>query len=225
MKRIALDTTGRLLSCAAADGEARVDVSLDIGMAHAERIVPVIDHALATLGLPASELDYVACASGPGSFTGLRIAISTLKGIASALDIPLILVPTLDAYAHPHSCFEGAVVPLVDAKKGRVYAAVYSGGIRTGDFLDVPFSDLLAPLAAYERVLFTGIDAELAGQSEDPRFRVDPAEPRGHALSVMGIADGMFARGEFSANAEGPIYLRVSEAELGILTDGGNRHG
>ena len=100
---------------------------------HSDRIVPEIDEVLRSSGVAWSQLGGLACAIGPGSFTGLRVALSALKGIALALDLPLAGVSTLEALAANVPYSSRRVVTMMDARKSEVYAAVFeteSGVIR-----------------------------------------------------------------------------------------------
>jgi tRNA threonylcarbamoyladenosine biosynthesis protein TsaB len=97
---------------------------------HAQKVMPLIDTLLQQAGVRKDELCAVAVSSGPGSYTGLRIGVSTAKGLAYALGIPLIGVDTLDALACralPFMAAEDLVVPMVDARRMEVYCKVLSG--------------------------------------------------------------------------------------------------
>jgi len=161
MRVIAIDSATDILSVALKAEEGWSEASLDMGLRHAERLLGLVDSCLAQAGIRRSDLELVACAQGPGSFTGLRIGMAASKGIADALGIPWISVPTLDALAWGYDFFDGAVAPVIDGKKGRVYSALYLSGRRATDWLDLPLADLARLLDTYPRALVTGPDAEL----------------------------------------------------------------
>ena len=99
---------------------------------HAEKLTVFIEELLASANLKLSDLDAIAVSKGPGSYTGLRIGASTAKGLCYALDIPLISVDTLHAIAHlsnqhPTPCY---IVPMIDARRMEVYAAVYDQDLK-----------------------------------------------------------------------------------------------
>ncbi|MCK7577233.1 MAG: tRNA (adenosine(37)-N6)-threonylcarbamoyltransferase complex dimerization subunit type 1 TsaB [Chromatiales bacterium] len=79
--------------------DGTVILEIDAGLRHAQRILPAVDLCLKEAGLAVGDLDLLACAAGPGSFTGLRIALATVKGLSSALGIPFVTVPTPDCLA------------------------------------------------------------------------------------------------------------------------------
>lgn len=102
----------------------------DAGYSHAENLHLFIIKALKTAGLDKSQLDAVVVSKGPGSYTGLRIGVSTAKGICFALDKPLIAVDTLAVLARQYSIdidktVNAFIVPLIDARRMEVYSAVY----------------------------------------------------------------------------------------------------
>ena len=109
------------------------EFTTDIRKTHSQRLLPMVDRVLAEAGLRPADLGAVACTTGPGSFTGLRLGLATVKGLAFALKIPAFGVPTLDALANNLGILEPEapplaaelVCPVLDARKGQVYAAVY----------------------------------------------------------------------------------------------------
>jgi tRNA threonylcarbamoyladenosine biosynthesis protein TsaB len=181
-----------------------------------------VDRLLAGAGIGAADLDLAACMKGPGSFTGLRIAFATAKGLSLSLGIPMVSVPTLDCMAAPQASWPGIVLPAMDARKGRFYAALYRGGRRLGDYLDAAPEELAAILAAKRRgaepVIFAGPDGALVREKLKPPdqtgFFIDPGGKRGKARELLDIIkkNGTLNVGEevFS----GPLYLRKSDAEL-----------
>ena len=92
---------------------------------HAERLHIYIEEILLKNNILKSQIDAIAVSKGPGSYTGLRIGVSAAKGLCFALEKPLISVPTLDSLAHQVKETEGFVVPMIDARRMEVYAAVY----------------------------------------------------------------------------------------------------
>jgi tRNA threonylcarbamoyladenosine biosynthesis protein TsaB len=215
MNCLAIDTATDILSVALMTDRGWADASLDLGLRHAESLLGLVDSVLAQAGIARSELGLVACAKGPGSFTGLRIGMAASKGIAAALGLPWVSVPTLDALAWGHDCFDGAVAPIIDGKKGRVYSAIYLRGERQGDWLDTPLAKLAALLDTYPNALATGPDAELFRPfaAERSGFRVDERarNPAARAIAVLGRE--IFLRDGPGAPDEGPLYLRPVEAE------------
>ncbi|MBL8967720.1 MAG: tRNA (adenosine(37)-N6)-threonylcarbamoyltransferase complex dimerization subunit type 1 TsaB [Spirochaetaceae bacterium] len=215
MNVLAIDAASALLSVALKTDSGFAEASLDLGLKHAERLTDLIDFCLGRAGLAPADLDLLACSAGPGSFTGLRIGMATAKGMALALGKPLVAVPTLDCLAWGREAFPGAVAPILDGKKGRVYAAIYERGKRVGDWLDVPLARLAALLDTYPEALITGPDAGLFEElaTERSGFSIDRRgrDPAARALAELALE--RFARLGPSAPDEGPLYLRPSEAE------------
>ncbi|MDO6674370.1 tRNA (adenosine(37)-N6)-threonylcarbamoyltransferase complex dimerization subunit type 1 TsaB [Tenacibaculum sp. 1_MG-2023] len=98
----------------------------DGNYSHAEKLHPFIQQVMQEAKLSFSNIDAVAVSKGPGSYTGLRIGVSAAKGLCFAFDKPLISIETLQSLAHKVSVEEGVVVPMLDARRMEVYAAVYN---------------------------------------------------------------------------------------------------
>ena len=92
---------------------------------HAERLHVYIDEVIKQGGITTDQLDAIAVSKGPGSYTGLRIGVSTAKGLCFALDKPLLAVPTLKALAHQVKEDNGVIIPMLDARRLEVYSAVF----------------------------------------------------------------------------------------------------
>ena len=92
---------------------------------HAEKLHVFINEVLNEVGITANDLDAVAISKGPGSYTGLRIGVSSAKGLCYSLNIPLISVPTLDLLAHQLQGEEGVFISMLDARRMEVYSAIY----------------------------------------------------------------------------------------------------
>lgn len=97
---------------------------------HAESLHVFIDAVLKEGGITSKALDAIAISKGPGSYTGLRIGVSAAKGLCFALDKPLISVPTLEALAHQVDCNDGVIVPMLDARRLEVYAAIFNSNYK-----------------------------------------------------------------------------------------------
>jgi len=113
---------------------------------HAEIILPLIDSVLQRAGIRLCDVDGIAVSIGPGSFTGVRIALSTVKGLAYAADMPAVGISTLQAIAARVTGFNGIVCPILDARKSEVYAAVFR---KQGNQLDRLTEDALMPIVSF----------------------------------------------------------------------------
>jgi tRNA threonylcarbamoyladenosine biosynthesis protein TsaB len=219
MNILAFDSSTPTLSVALVTAEGSATFSIDIGTKHTERLMDAIDICVSRSGIAKSELDLVACALGPGSFTGLRIGMATAKGLALALGLPWVAVPVLDCHAFGLECFTGLVVPVLDGKKGRLYAAIYRRGLRSGDWLDIAQGELLGKLDAYAEVLFCGPDAALFEGSclERPGFGIFKRPEAGTSLAMAALAGKILEKEGPSRDDSAPLYLRSPEAEESVL--------
>jgi tRNA threonylcarbamoyladenosine biosynthesis protein TsaB len=114
--------------CIATDGVVVAERALNEGYTHAENLGKFIEECLAEAKMTPADLDAIAVGKGPGSYTGLRIGVSTAKGLAYSLEIPLISIPTLETLIHQPELtdFDGILVPMLDARRMEVYCAVFS---------------------------------------------------------------------------------------------------
>jgi tRNA threonylcarbamoyladenosine biosynthesis protein TsaB len=229
---LALDTATPILSAALRAGEMYWSRESDAGLTHSELLLDLVDALFKDAGLRPGDLEAVACMKGPGSFTGLRIGFSAAKGMALALDIPLIACPTLDCLAYPWSPWPGLVVPVIDAKKKRFFTALYAGGNRVSGELDAAAAAVAERIRAYAcsqgsspqaPVIVTGPDAplflsRLEEDSATPPFqdppRLDPLYRRGRGMELAAVAKKtLIMNNEKSDVLSGPEYIRKSDAE------------
>lgn len=125
MKVLAVDTSTMVSTCAVLDDEKILgEYSLNQEITHSENLVPMIKEMLDNLGLKASDIDLYGVATGPGSFTGLRIGIATVKSLAHVFDKPIVGVSTLEGLAF-NLPYKGIIVPMIDARRNRVYTGIY----------------------------------------------------------------------------------------------------
>jgi tRNA threonylcarbamoyladenosine biosynthesis protein TsaB len=217
---LAIDTATAVLSLVLASEQGNCYVEMDLGLRHSEFLMDAIDGALKTAGLVPSDLNAVACMRGPGSFTGLRIGFSTAKGLALALGIPLVSVPTLDCMALFHSSWPGAVLPLIDAKQKRYFTALYRGNSRISGYMDADLSGIVSMLPKDGNILLTGpgadmFAAETASVLPPERVFLDPGRKKGAAKELLEIAKkDIILDNDSSDLFSAPWYLRKSDAEL-----------
>lgn len=160
MKILALDTSTLVASCGVIDGDRLLgEYSLNQNMSHSENLVPMIKEVLRSLNLKIEDIDLYGVSIGPGSFTGLRIGVATVKAFAHLFNKPLVGVSTLEGLAFnlPHN---EIVVPMIDARRDRVYTGIYSweeGRLKTIMRADVVEVDrLLEILKKYEKIVVNG---------------------------------------------------------------------
>ncbi len=216
MNILVFDTAAEKLEVAvSAAAENRFAFRSVSGFRHSETLLPTISSVLDEAKLAMNSIALIACTQGPGSFTGLRIGMATAKGLSMALGIPWVAVPTLDCLARPFGELAGPVVPVMDARKNRLYAAMYFHGRRQGDYLDISFQDLVEKLDSYPDILFTGPDAELFRElaGERPGFVIDEGSTEARMRGLVSLAlDKLNTEGP-EPDTSGPLYLR--EPEIG----------
>ena len=126
MKLLALDSSGLVASVAVLENDGLLaEYSVNYKKTHSQTLLPMLDEVMRMLGIPKRELDAVAVAKGPGSFTGLRIGAATAKGLGLALQIPLVPVETVDALAYNLYDAKGLICPMLDARRAQVYTGIY----------------------------------------------------------------------------------------------------
>ena len=126
MKILALDTSTNMASVAVMDENMVLgEYSLNQDLSHSENLVPMIKEVLDSLGLKVSDIDLYGVSIGPGSFTGLRISVATVKAFAHLFHKPIVGVSTLEALAF-NLPYNNIVVPMIDARRDRVYTGIYS---------------------------------------------------------------------------------------------------
>ena len=127
MKILSIDTSGLVGAVAVSDGDMLVSqFSVQYKTTHSEILMPMLDDICKKINLDLSTIDAIAVAEGPGSFTGLRIGSATAKGLALALDKPIIAVPTVDGIAYNLYGVEKIICPMMDARRNQVYTGLYT---------------------------------------------------------------------------------------------------
>lgn len=221
MKILAFDTSTTTCSVAlTADGELLADAASFEKATHARRLLPMVDALLKRTGVALSAVDGFAATIGPGSFTGLRIGLSTLKGLAAATGKPVVALSTLDTLAHQCTVGADTICPLLDARKKEVYFCLYE---RMADGLHALTEARNAPpLAAVSEIkstcAFIGDGAaryrERIEQSLGRRAIFAPrAENAIRAATVALLAHRRFHSGEADDPYRlMPSYIRASDA-------------
>lgn len=220
MLTLAFESSAKAASVALCrKGELLAQYSQCSGLTHSRTLLPMAEDMLKNTELSLEDVDLLAVAHGPGSFTGIRIGVSTVKGLAWAADKPCVGVSTLEAMAWQGLAAGGLVCPVMDARRGQVYNALFE--IKDGRpkrlCPDRPISldELARELKALDAAPFVlGDGAGISGQfltAEGIAFRMAPENLRWQ--SAWGVA--MAAADKESCGADGllPVYLRLSQAE------------
>lgn len=190
---------------------------------HSERLMPAIDRLLKEASLSIGNIQGIALAWGPGSFTGLRIGISTVKGLAYALRVPVVGVPTLDALAQNIRFAPSLICPVLDARKKEVYAALFRGD-GEGNLQKISEDWVLSPeklcSRIVEKTVFLGSGIEVYGETFKKnlgsRALFAPPElslPRAVHVARLGLPKFQAGR-TLDLFSFTPVYVRRSEAEI-----------
>lgn len=214
MKILAIDTSGSVCTVAVLqDEKVLAEVYVDNKKTHSQMLAPMIDDCLvrSDLGLP--DIDLFACAIGPGSFTGLRIGVSMIKGFCQASGKKCVGVNTLDALAQNMSGDKRIVCPIIDARRGDVYTAAYKDGNRTSDYRATQLCELLEQLAGQD-ALFLG-DAAINFKQEilDAGFSIAHSGIALQRASSVGLVAYEHQASAVSVFELEPFYLRQTQAE------------
>lgn len=223
MKILALDTSGLVASAAITEnGKVLAEYTLNYKLTHSQTIMPMIDEIVKMTETDLNTIDYIACSSGPGSFTGLRIGAATAKGLAHGLNKPIVAVPTLEALAYNIFGTDKFICPIMDARRKQVYNAVY---VPKGKKLDVILEEdtrIIDDVLDYVKdvdcdVIFVGDAVSLYKDkiAELDNAIIAPASCNmQRAACVAALAEVYIEEGKYMNGAEfAPEYLRKSQAE------------
>ena len=210
MKILAMDTSSQALAVALLDkGSMVAEVTLNVKKNHSISLMPMIDFLVNSVGWKPADLDRIVVAQGPGSYTGLRVAVATAKTLAYALKIDLVGVSSL--YALAASCpADGLVVPLIDARRNHVYAGFYEDGQLQSPDAYLAFPAVLDKVASANRVTFVG-------EVTNFRSQIEAALPEAGILETLPSAFEIGKLGQhlpaLQIDAFVPNYLKRVEAE------------
>ncbi|MCI8379683.1 MAG: tRNA (adenosine(37)-N6)-threonylcarbamoyltransferase complex dimerization subunit type 1 TsaB [Lachnospiraceae bacterium] len=225
MRLLGIDSSGMTASAAIVSGDILVaEFTVNNKQTHSQTLLPMIDQVVKMSGIGLEELDGIAVAAGPGSFTGLRIGSSTAKGMALALNKPIIPVPTLEGMAYRMAGFGGVICPLMDARRNQVYTGIYRmSGSRMECLLEQCAVDILDITAKVnelnENVVFLGDGVPVHRAVLEEKIKVSyqfaPLHlNRQSAASVAALGMIYMEEGKIEdAKDHKPIYLRQSQAE------------
>lgn len=222
IKILALDSTAEVSTVAVCKGEKLLsEITINTGNTHSQALLPSVEQALRMAELTVEDIDVFACCTGPGSFTGVRIGVATIKGIAYGKNKPCISVSTLEALAYNLSGFNGVICPVMNARRSQLYNALFEceGGklARICPDRAISISELDDELSKSERPIYLcgdGYDITQKGFKKTEICFVPVRYRYQSAYSVAQIAHKKFENNERLTDAElAPIYLRPSQAE------------
>jgi len=225
---LAIETTGPFASAAVIDDDECVHgVVSDGELTHLQKLMPLIDQTLKDCDITLKDIDGIAVSRGPGSFTGIRIGVSTAKALAQVLGVKIAEVPTLRAMALNYIDFRGIVCPVLDARRSQVYSAAYIQDDETEELFPegaYGIAEVIEKVGNRGPVMFMGdgvsnekIRAELeAGLGRDAFF-ASPERRMQTADTVAMLGLEIHREGKAVSYIDSkPEYLRKSEAERNL---------
>lgn len=239
MKLIGIDSSGLVASVAIMENDKLVaEYTINNKKTHSQTLLPMLEEIVKNAGLEMKEIDAIAIAAGPGSFTGLRIGSATAKGLGLALKKPIVPVSTLEALAYNMYGTNSLVCPIMDARRNQVYTGIYEfvteGGepdINKGlckeyrlnvvkEPCAVPIEEIAEALNTMNKeVIFLGDGVPVFAEQLQELMKVNYSFAPGHlrlqkAGCVASLGMEKFKAGIYEdASEHSPEYLRLSQAE------------
>ena len=221
MKILGIDTSTLCGSMALIEEQVlRAEINVNLGRKHTERLLPGLEWIFTELGIEPKELGAIVVGIGPGSFTGLRVGLSTAKGLALSLGIPILGISSLKTLAYAVRFYPGTILAVLDARKSQVFAQFFTGGeelTSPGEPMVIEPEILVKQIPEKTLLVGEGVRAyQDLFDSLKAKVRFSGYEfdyPKASMLVQLGIE--RLNRGEKDSLDElVPIYLRSSDAEL-----------
>lgn len=229
MKILALDSSGLVASAALVEDDNLIaEYTIQYKKTHSQTLLPMLEEIRDMVELDLNTVDAIAVAAGPGSFTGLRIGSATAKGLAFALDKPIVPVPTVEGLAYQMYGTDALVCPIMDARRNQVYTGIYEF-IYYEDKYDMrvvkeqcaaAFDEIAEALNNLGRkVIFLGdgvpVFRERMAEVMQVPYTLAPAHRNRQSAACIAVLGSLYyAQGKVESGADhAPVYLRLSQAE------------
>ena len=225
MKVLGIDSSGMVASIAVVeDMQMLGEYTINYKKTHSQTLLPMLDEVAKMIELDLADIDVIAVAAGPGSFTGLRIGSATAKGLGLALKKSLVSVPTLEGIAFNFCGSDKVICPMMDARRSQVYTGIYEFDGNTlrkvEDQMAVPVEEILEKLNTIgKEVVLAGDGVSVYMEQIEKYLKVPylvaPAHlnrQRAGAVAVLGMQYAKEGKTE-TAMEHQPDYLRLSQAE------------
>ena len=217
MKILAVDTSSAICSVALLDDDRLIDeINLDNGRTHSENLMPLVDEIIRKNNLTVNDIEFIACCVGPGSFTGIRIGVSSIKAIAEVLNVKLAQVTSLETLA-ANVENEETIVSLIDARNNQVYCGIFDKEYNLKEeALADDINEAINHIKQYNGVVITGNGAIVHKELiEKELINVEFAEENRQLAKNVGKIGYKKLKENAVENADTiiPIYLRKSQAE------------
>lgn len=225
MKIMALDSSGLVATVAIVTEEAMLaEYTVNFKKTHSQTLLPMLDEIVKMVELDLSQIDAIAVAAGPGSFTGLRIGSATAKGLGLALKKPLISIPTMDGLAYNLYGTDKLICPMMDARRNQVYTGLYE--FKNNELVSIQpqialsVEEMLTQINDIGReVIFLGDGADaykdIILENTKVSYTFAPVhQNRQRAGAIGALAITYYNKNMLETAAEHePEYLRLSQAE------------
>lgn len=226
MKILAIDTSAVVASCALCEDETPIAVySQKAGLNHSQTMLPMVKNLMDNTSTSIDDIDMFAVSAGPGSFTGIRIGIATIKGLAFGKNKPCVGVSTLEAMAKTVSTFatDAVICPVMDARRNQLYNAIFEVHgetlVRLTEDRLIDANELARELDAMDKaVFFVGDGYDLITKMNLPFQKPTPTAYRwqnayGVAQTALGLYNNTEDKSIFTDKLLRPEYLRAPQAE------------
>ena len=217
MKILALDSTAKTSTVAVLENDTLLGLySVNIQNTHSETLLPMVKSLLDSLKLTNEDIDAYAVSEGPGSFTGVRIGVATVKALAFGRNKPCVGVSTIEALKENLEGFSGVICPIMNARRGQVYTGAFLNGERFVDDCCMMLDNLIPMLIEKNApIYFVGDGYELIQDKEIANLKNTPEVLRyQNAFSVGKIAYKKIQSSEYVADVDLRVeYLRKAQAE------------
>lgn len=232
MRILAIDSSGLVASAAIVTEEALLaEYTVNYKKTHSQTLLPMLDEIIKMIDMDITEVDAIAVAAGPGSFTGLRIGSATAKGLGLALNKPIIAVPTLDGLAYNLFGTDKMICPMMDARRNQVYTGLYE--FVKGEFITVKpqmavaVEEILEEINGIGReVIYLGDGAKIyhavLEEKTKVKYQFAPVHLNGQRAGAVGALGLIMYQNNQLETAEQhePVYLRLSQAERELAEKG-----
>ena len=221
MKILAVDSSSVTASVAITEnGKVLAENFINNGLTHSQTLMPMVEKTINESGISVKDIDLFAITHGPGSFTGVRIGIASIKGMADALDKKCLPISTLEAIAEPLKNEDVIACAVMDARCNQVYTAIFNNGERLCDDKAVLIDELGEELNQYDKkIVFIGDGSVLCYDKLHEIIQdCDVADEKiryVHGESIGFVAENKIKNGEEPINSANlvPFYLRLPQAE------------
>ena len=221
MRILSVDSSSVTASVAITEnGKVLAENFINNGLTHSQTLMPMVEKTIQESGISVKDIDLFAITHGPGSFTGVRIGIASVKGMADALGKQCVAVSTLEAIAEPLKNEDVIACAVMDARCNQVYTAIFNSGDRLCEDKAVLIDELGEELKRYDKkIVFIGDGSVLCYEKLCENIQnCEVADERiryVHGSSVGFVAEGKIKNGEEPINSANliPFYLRLPQAE------------